>query len=97
MNSGKQRAAVEVITQRNLQQKNSNMTECINENDKVRLNVKRLKRSVDWKRMTNEYKRFVETNQNTVFTAHLEGVALVSMKEDDRWLFYVEDVIKHEE
>ena len=86
-----------ITMQRNLQQKNSNMTECINENDKVRLNVKRLKRSVDWKRMTNEYKRFVETNQNTVFTAHLEGVALVSMKEDDRWLFYVEDVIKHEE
>lgn len=97
MNSGKQRAAIEVITQRNLQQKNSNMTECINENDKVRLNVKRLKRGTDWKRMTNEYKRFVEANQNTVFTAHLESVALVSMKEDGRWLFCMEDVIKHEE
>ena len=94
MNSEKQKTAANIITRRGLQRKNQ--SENIAEGDKVKLNIKRLKRGVDWNIMTDEYKKFVETNKDPVFTAHIERTAIISFREDGRWLFYVGDLMKYE-
>lgn len=67
------------------------------ENEKVKLNIENLKARQNYDRMSDKYKEFVETNTDTIFTAHVEKPTLVSLKEEPKWLFWCGDLIKVEE
>lgn len=66
----------------------------IQEGEKVRLNLENIKTRKNYDKMTDKYKLFVETNANTIFTAHLERPTLISFVEKPSWLFYSGDLIK---
>ena len=74
--------------------------ELIAEGDRVRLNVSQIKEHPDYKAKTKEYKKFIESAESRVFTAHLhrlprEGFsALVELNEEPKWLFWEGDLIK---
>lgn len=66
----------------------------IQEGEKVRLNLENIKTRQNYGHMTDKYKAFVETNIDTVFTAHIERPTLISFVEEPSWLFYSGDLIK---
>lgn len=66
----------------------------IAEGDKVRLNIELVKTRKNYSRMAEGYKKFVEQNDGTVFTAHVERENMISMAEEPRWLFWSGDLIK---
>lgn len=65
----------------------------IHEDDRVKLDVEKIKSRNDYQKMNPKYKQFIEANENTVFTAHIERETLVSLKEFPEWLFWSGDVI----
>lgn len=65
-----------------------------NEGDKVKLDVEKITSRKDYERLNPKYKEFVESNRNTVFTAHLERDTLVSFVEQPEWLFWSGSLIK---
>ena len=67
------------------------------EGDKVKLDVEKIKRRKDYERLNPRYKEFVESNADTVFTAHLERETLISLKEQPEWLFWSGSLIKVKE
>lgn len=67
------------------------------EAERVRLNIENLKARQNYERMSDKYKEFVETNANTIFTAHVEKPTLISLKEEPKWLFWCGDLIKVKE
>lgn len=64
------------------------------EGDKVKLDVEKIKKRKDYEKMNPKYKEFVESNVDTVFTAHLERETLISLKEQPEWLFWGGSLIK---
>lgn len=64
--------------------------------DKVRLDVERIRSRDDYQQMIAEYKSFVESNADKVFTAKPEGNTMTSFEEDDTWLFWNGDLIIEE-
>lgn len=66
----------------------------IDEGGKVRLNTELIKARKNYQRMAESYKKFVEQNDDTVFTAHVERENMISMVEEPRWLFWSGDLIK---
>lgn len=66
----------------------------ITEGDKVMLNTELIKARKNYSRMAEHYREFVEGNEGTVFTAHVERENMVSMAEEPRWLFWSGDLIK---
>lgn len=64
------------------------------EGDKVKLDVEKIKRRKDYDKMNPKYKEFVESNVDTIFTAHLERETLISLKEQPEWLFWSGSLIK---
>ena len=64
------------------------------EGDKVKLDVEKIKGRKDYEKMNPKYKEFVESNVDTVFTAHLERETLISLKEQPEWLFWSGSLIK---
>lgn len=64
------------------------------EGDKVKLDVEKIKRRKDYDKMNPKYKEFVESNVDTIFTAHLERETLISFKEQPEWLFWSGSLIK---
>lgn len=66
----------------------------IGEGDKVRLNSELIKARKNYPRMAERYREFVEQNEDTVFTAHVERENMISMIEEPRWLFWSGDLIK---
>lgn len=67
------------------------------EGDKIKLDVEKIKRRKDYERLNPRYKEFVESNADTVFTAHLERETLISLKEQPEWLFWSGSLIKVKE
>lgn len=67
------------------------------EGDKVKLDVEKIKRRKDYEKMNPRYKEFVESNADTVFTAHLERETLISLAEQPEWLFWSGSLIKVKE
>ena len=43
----------------------------VKEGDKVRLNVERIKKRGDFSALQEEYRQFVNDNEDTIFTAHI--------------------------
>lgn len=64
------------------------------EDEKIRLNIENLKARQNYSMMSDLYKEFIDANENTVFTAHVERPTLVSLKEEPKWLFWCGDLIK---
>lgn len=68
--------------------------------DKVKLNVAGIKSDVNFKRKTDEYKTFVDTHQDDVFTVELDpkfhgNAILVCLAEDEtepKWLWHESDL-----
>lgn len=69
----------------------------IAEDEKVKLNIETIKTRQNYERMSNKYKEFVDSNADTVFTAHVERPTLISLKEEPKWLFWCGDLIKVKE
>ena len=67
------------------------------EGDKVKLDVEKITQRKDYERMNPRYKEFVESNVDTVFTAHLERDTLISLAEQPEWLFWSGSLIKVKE
>lgn len=65
----------------------------IHEDDRVKLDVEKIKSRNDYQKMNPKYKQFIEANKDTVFTAHIERDTLISLKEFPEWLFWSGDVI----
>lgn len=66
----------------------------IAEGGKVRLNIELIKARKNYPRMAEGYKKFVEQNGSTVFTAHVERENMISMVEEPRWVFWSGDLIR---
>lgn len=64
------------------------------EDERVKLNIETIKARQNYERMSDKYKEFVETNADTIFTAHVERPTLISLKEEPKWLFWCGDLIK---
>lgn len=67
------------------------------EDEKVKLNIEAIKARQNYERMSDKYKKFVDENTETVFTAHVERPTLISLKEEPKWLFWCGDLIKLKE
>lgn len=66
----------------------------LKEGDKIKLDVKKITESKGYQNLNPKYKEFVESNVNTVFTAHLEQKGLISLIEQPEWLFWSGNLIK---
>lgn len=70
--------------------------ECLLEGDKVKLHIEKIKSHPDWEGYQQEYKDFVESNNDIIFTVeydkkHKNKPNLVCLKEDtsrQKWLFW---------
>ena len=68
----------------------------IEEGKKVKLNLKRIKEHPEYMKFTDEYRAFVEANEDTIFTVEYDKFrqnpsTLVCLKEDPtpiKWLFW---------
>lgn len=69
----------------------------IAEDEKVKLNIETIKARQNYEKMSDKYKEFVDTNADTIFTAHIERPTLISLKEEPKWLFWCGDLIKMKE
>lgn len=68
----------------------------LKEGDKVKLDVKKITESKDYQKLNPKYQEFVESNIDTIFTAHLEQRGLISLIEQPEWLFWGGNLIKVE-
>ena len=66
----------------------------ISEGDKIRLNLDAIKSRQNYDKMSKPYKEFIESNPDTIFTAHIEHGKLVSFVENPRWLFWSGDLVR---
>ncbi len=72
----------------------------LQEGDKVKLNISRIKSRKDYSRLQPEYKEFIEKNEDSVFTVHIykkrgnDFAFLVELTENPKWLFIESDLIK---
>ena len=66
----------------------------IAEGDKVKLNVELIKNRKNYPRMAERYREFVESNEGSAFTAHVERENMISVVEEPRWLFWSGDLVK---
>lgn len=67
----------------------------IAEGELVRLNVGLIKSRKNYENMVDGYKEFVNNNENTVFTAHIERENIISLKENPKWLFWSGDLLRN--
>lgn len=69
--------------------------------DRVRLDVRQIRKHPDWDLLSTKYRLFIESNDRTVFTVQeIRGGAhgsLVILKEAPEWLFWRGDLIPAEE
>lgn len=63
------------------------------EDDPVVLNTEKIRSAKGYQELQEKYRQFVEENEGTVFTAHIERPTLVSFKEDPTWWFYSGDLL----
>lgn len=66
----------------------------ITEGEKIKLNVDAIKNRKNYGDMSPDYKKFVESNADTLFTAHVEKKTLISLNEYPKWLFWCGDLVK---
>lgn len=67
------------------------------EDEKFKLDIDKIKARKNYDNMTDNYKQFIDSNADTIFTAFVDKGHLVSAKEDPRWLFWSGDLIKVKE
>lgn len=77
----------------------NNCSMIVSAGDKVKINFDQISGRIDYLKLNENYRKFVEENKNTVFTAGNSlnaGTArnLVSFVEDDTWLFWCGDLLK---
>ena len=72
----------------------------LHEGDQVRLNVQAIQRHPDYNKLTESYRKFVETHTDDIFTVvydrrYQDNPAVVCLKEDSaNHLFWTGDLIK---
>lgn len=69
----------------------------LEEGERVKLDVDYIESKNGFSRLNEAYKEFVHGARDRVFTVHLEGSgnkSLISLLEDQRWLFQRTEVIK---
>lgn len=71
----------------------------LDEGDKVKIDVEKIKSRKDYENMRNEYKLFIENNTNVIFTVEFDPKyqdhTLVVLKEDEtkpKWLWWEGDL-----
>lgn len=74
----------------------------LKENDKVKIDVEKIKSRSDFTKLEPEYQRFVKDNGERIFTVHLyrkskDGFStLIELKEEPKFLFIQTDLIRVE-
>lgn len=66
----------------------------IKEGEPVILNVENIQARVNYNKMSDGYKSFVESSEGKIFTAHVERENLISLIEEPKWIFWSGDLIK---
>ena len=73
----------------------------LNEGDKVKLDIEKIKSHPDWGKMQKSYKQFVEGNNNVIFTVKYDDKypnhSIVCLNEDatdPQWLWWEGDLKK---
>lgn len=68
----------------------------IQDGDKVKINIERIKNYTYYNNLTKLYQNFVENNIETVFTAKVYDNNFIELQEqpNPRYLFYFKDLIK---
>ena len=72
----------------------------LKEGDRVKLNINNIKSHVDYDKLTNEYKQWVNTHKADIFTVEYdkkfkENPSIICLKEDatePKWLFHEKDL-----
>ena len=66
--------------------------------DKVKLNLSSIQKHPDYHALSHEYKRFVESKANNIFTVSSKNVgnlkSVVRLEESPQWLFWTGNLIK---
>lgn len=65
------------------------------EGQKVKLDVEAIKARKNYSLMNKHYREFVESNPDTVFTAHIERPNMISLSENPQWIFWSGDLLKY--
>lgn len=65
----------------------------IQNGDKVKLDIEKIKARVNYNVMNQKYKDFVEESADKVFTARVKN-NLVVLEENNQWMFWSGDLIK---
>ncbi len=74
----------------------------LHEGDKVRLDIDRITKRKNYDETSEEYRAFVESNRERIFTAHLyrnrenEFSAIIELVEEPKWLFWHGDLVRVE-
>ncbi len=72
--------------------------DALKDGDRVKLDLRRIQGRQDYRRMQREYKIFVETHKDDIFTVKLlqneRYPAIVTFYEDDTWHFWSGDLKK---
>ena len=71
----------------------SSKRQAVNDGDKVFINVDKIKSTKYFEKMLPEYKEFIEQSSRVMYTAKVEKEHFVSLQENPKWLFWVEDLI----
>lgn len=64
----------------------------ISEGCKVKMNTEAIKKRKNYVNMVDDYKAFVDSKADTIFTAHVERPNMISFLEEPRWLFWSGDL-----
>ncbi|WP_206459318.1 hypothetical protein [Anaerovorax sp. IOR16] len=73
---------------------------CLQEGQKVKLNLEKIKSNVNYENMSDKYKKFIELHKDDIFTVeydknHMNNPVVVCFKEDTtdpKWLFWDGDL-----
>lgn len=73
---------------------NKNNDSSIPDGTKIMLDVNKIRSGKNYERMLPEYKAFVESSKDRVFTAHVKEGGLIELEEETKWLFWPGDLKK---
>ena len=87
--------AMAYLAMKELEEINPEDFKVFHEGDKVTLDIDRIINRSNYQSLTDEYKAFIEESRGKVYTTHIESEAMVSFKENPKWLFWKGDLILH--
>lgn len=92
-NGASKEAAMAYLAMQELEENNPNALKKFQEGDKVRLDIDQITNRSNYEKMTDEYRAFIEESEGKIFTVQVESNAMISLKENPKWLFWKGDLV----